>query len=1553
MTNEVTISVQMVDDTAATRAKVKAQYEEWAAGFGPIGITAKSPIDEAWQAQVAADVRATDPGEVTVGVTADTAAVAGEVAEARARVEAEVQPVVIPVEAGQVPDLAAQSPGNQMVGAPYDAAKSAYYADLAQQQEAQVRAAAEAYWQSEGPIQVPMRAADPINEAWIAQVKSSVRGIANDALEIPLNPGLAGFEAQLEAALAQLSATTKLDIPADVGDAMAFRDQVQMMVEQVERSVKAVIDVQVNNTEALTELQQKTAAASQATLAEVEAQQKLNQAYASGDADKVAKATQDLESAEKGAKDATEALTAAQAAAAEGSAGLAAAEDVAAGASRGLGAAMGPVWMAINVAQMAMFAFGNTSSSTAQQTQDMSQQLNQLGQSAGTAAQGLVGGNQNLQGIAGDLETLGTNATQFQAAYSGSLDTATQYTNRFVNEQKQLASTPVNFDENSTKQMVAALGEGAASAFMIATNIKQLTDAANANKAGFDALPEPLRKAVAEYRALGQVVPQAQDDLNSMTAAADASKNTLAGLGYVMTDGQTVVNNYGLTVQSNAKALSDATAGAAYLENAVDKASIAAGQGAQQWAQLQAAVASAGQQVENASHSIVTAEQGVESARHSEEQAALAVTAAQHGYANALYQEGQAQQAVTSARQAAQAALVSLQLQANDAATSALSANVSLFDAQQSAAALGVNPGNAQQIAAEQVTAANEAQVKAAIALIQAQNQVADSQNASTDAQNNLNTARQQGVDNNPAVLSAEHSLAQAQDAVTTSAQGVTNAQWAQQQAAIAVGNAQWGVVQAEQGLTTAEQNLTTAQDAASRSTDQNTLAGAQNRQMIEQLFEAYRNEYGNEQIAAAMTQEVGQKMHFTADQIGGVIASVNGLNGQVANFSIVGTPSMDPTQLVHIAQVLGMGNDFSAIESALPDQSRRVHNAGARAGGGPGGGLTWVGEQGAELVDLPPGTEVITNANSMMMVANGDVLPPGHASGGPVGADVVLAANLPLAAQWGAVDVMGQVLHAMGGPAVNLPPPGPIDWGAFGGRPGSVPGGHGAVSGLAAEAQAYAASQLARYGWSGDQMPPLIDLWNQESGWNPYAVNPSSGAYGIPQCYTLDALILTRRGWLRHDEVQVGDETIGYNQATGRSEWTTIDAVLHPGVHRVVRYGNSRVHFTTTPNHRWLMLNEHKHTESFVQIQDRLRRHTMLLSKEACVGAGSLDITDNEAALLGWIAGDGWQEKARVKPRRTPDRGRKNWHRSMTYRIAQTKEANWDSIEKAIDGNGTISRTRQRVVHGVVRRDREWRLSAPYARDLTERAGNPKVECLSLVLRMSDSQRKAWLDAVFAAEGSTDPRGHREISQCEGDFAEAIRLAIYLEGYRPAVYRDRRYVRTNLRIGFVKPTLVIDNPGFFYEDIGEAEVWCVSTKLGSFTAKQNGHVHLTGNSLGHGHPYDLGDYVRQVDWGLNYIAGRYGSPMAAEAHERAHHWYGGGGPASGVVGVGDRGPELARIPGAASASAAQQISVDVNVNFVGNTDSAYATGFMRMVREGQIQLTAHVNGQTGTVKVK
>jgi hypothetical protein len=63
-----------------------------------------------------------------------------------------------------------------------------------------------------------------------------------------------------------------------------------------------------------------------------------------------------------------------------------------------------------------------------------------------------------------------------------------------------------------------------------------------------------------------------------------------------------------------------------------------------------------------------------------------------------------------------------------------------------------------------------------------------------------------------------------------------------------------------------------------------------------------------------------------------------------------------------------------------------------------------------------------------------------------------------------------------------------------------SSPGSTGAAPQPSGSPQKIAAAMLGSYGWSSSQFGCLVSLWNLESGWDVYAANPSSGAYGIPQ---------------------------------------------------------------------------------------------------------------------------------------------------------------------------------------------------------------------------------------------------------------------------------------------------------------------------------------------------------------------------------------------------------------------------------------------------------------------
>lgn len=82
--------------------------------------------------------------------------------------------------------------------------------------------------------------------------------------------------------------------------------------------------------------------------------------------------------------------------------------------------------------------------------------------------------------------------------------------------------------------------------------------------------------------------------------------------------------------------------------------------------------------------------------------------------------------------------------------------------------------------------------------------------------------------------------------------------------------------------------------------------------------------------------------------------------------------------------------------------------------------------------------------------------------------------------------------------------------------------GGGGGVNVDPEGAQAYAAGQLVNYGWGQDQFPCLYRLWMQESSWRADALNPDSGAYGIPQALPADKLAAAGADWRTNGDTQI-----------------------------------------------------------------------------------------------------------------------------------------------------------------------------------------------------------------------------------------------------------------------------------------------------------------------------------------------------------------------------------------------------------------------------------------------
>jgi hypothetical protein len=62
----------------------------------------------------------------------------------------------------------------------------------------------------------------------------------------------------------------------------------------------------------------------------------------------------------------------------------------------------------------------------------------------------------------------------------------------------------------------------------------------------------------------------------------------------------------------------------------------------------------------------------------------------------------------------------------------------------------------------------------------------------------------------------------------------------------------------------------------------------------------------------------------------------------------------------------------------------------------------------------------------------------------------------------------------------------------------------------------------LADHGWSGSQFSCLDALWTKESGWDPRARNPGSGAFGIPQALPAGKMSSAGADWATNPATQI-----------------------------------------------------------------------------------------------------------------------------------------------------------------------------------------------------------------------------------------------------------------------------------------------------------------------------------------------------------------------------------------------------------------------------------------------
>ena len=315
---------------------------------------------------------------------------------------------------------------------------------------------------------------------------------------------------------------------------------------------------------------------------------------------------------------------------------------------------------------------------------------------------------------------------------------------------------------------------------------------------------------------------------------------------------------------------------------------------------------------------------------------------------------------------------------------------------------------------------------------------------------------------------------------------------------------------------------------------------------------------------------------------------------------------------------------------------------------------------------------------------------------------------------------------------------------------------------------------------------------------------------YENKDCVPGSSRILTRDGWKHHSDLIKGrTEILTYNIEYDELQWELFDrktVFQHDG--SLYRIGNKHSSWLSTGNHRWVVETQDWQDRS-VELTSEINSNRWV--RRASSGYFTTEpslLTPYEAEVLGWVATDGWHGKAQTT-------------------ICQSKPAGVEALRELL-GSDSEPAFYEREGSGLCSHlDKTGIWYFPVLGDLGRKLRKimPSKDVLpSVVTRLSTDALEAFYRGMLGGDGSWTGQGRQEqFCQNDGSVKEAFQIASYLLGLVVNINKGKHscYPSERQRVRAARPT----------EEHYQGEVWCPTTRNGTWVMEQGGKPTITGNS--------------------------------------------------------------------------------------------------------------------------
>jgi len=352
--------------------------------------------------------------------------------------------------------------------------------------------------------------------------------------------------------------------------------------------------------------------------------------------------------------------------------------------------------------------------------------------------------------------------------------------------------------------------------------------------------------------------------------------------------------------------------------------------------------------------------------------------------------------------------------------------------------------------------------------------------------------------------------------------------------------------------------------------------------------------------------------------------------------------------------------------------------------------------------------------------------------------------------------------------------------------------------------------------------------------------------------CVDEETEILTQRGWLKRQDVLVGDITLTLNHQTGFSEWQPIEKINNFNFNGSLISMEGTCHSSlTTSNHRWPIMRQTTKNNIPTLVREWTTSENLNTSHRIITGAGCNDIkestfSDAFVEVVAWTWTEGHLTNTKNKDRKpglvisqssTANPGK-------VISISNALTAVFGSVSSSLGngGTGAFGTTPRWIQKQRSNRDEvEFRLNSVAAAEILKVA-NDKIVSREFILQLTPSQLDLFIKISNQADGnySQSDNGPLLFVQKNPRSLDALELAAILAGHRTHRYYSKKVIIGRHGIQYNPNVLYISRNTNVYinkknlypkKQSYNGVVWCPTTQNGSWLARRNGITHFTGNS--------------------------------------------------------------------------------------------------------------------------